>query len=47
MWKTVLIVAGILFLLAFTLFLYLLIAGADESRKAKNASRNKKNVKEI
>ena len=34
--KTILIVIGILFLVVSVVFLYLIIAGADESRREKN-----------
>ena len=33
MWKTVLTIAGVIILVIFVVFLYLVIAGAEESRK--------------
>ena len=33
MWKTILIIAGIIVLIGIVIILYLLVAGADESRR--------------
>ena len=40
MWRTVLIVAGILILIIGSVFLYLLIDGADESRRREKRTKN-------
>ena len=46
--KTVLIVIGIIFVLIFVIFLYLLIAGADESRRRNNKPKgNEVNEKDF
>lgn len=42
MWKTILTVVGVLFLVSIVIFLYLLIAGADESRRRVNCQGKNK-----
>ena len=44
--KTTLIVVGVVLLIAMVVFLYLLIAGADESRKYRNTNQNTEEIKD-
>ena len=41
MWKTVLMIIGIIIMVIAIVFLYLLIAGADESRKRNNTKTDR------